>query len=95
MTGTSTGCVIIMKPIVSRDVFRAASHLQAFRWYCAKNRSLPVLSVVDDGILKGYVPIDKDWTGFSPEEYRTASESCMGTKAEMAQEAADAARLDL
>lgn len=81
--------------IVSRDVFRTASRLQAFRWYCAKNRPLPVLSVVDDGIFKGYVPIDKDWTGFSPEEYRTASESCMGTKAEIAQEAADAARLDL
>lgn len=53
------------------------------------------MSVVDDGILKGYVPIDKDWTGFSPEEYRTASESCMGTKAGLAQKAAGTARLDL
>ncbi len=50
MTGTSTGCVTIMRlrdhheAIVSRDVFRAASRLQAFRWYCAKNRPLPVLS---------------------------------------------------
>lgn len=38
---------------------------------------LPVLSVVKDGILRGYVPFDKDWTGFSAEEYREASESVM------------------
>lgn len=35
------------------------------------------MSVVDDGILRGYVPFDKDWTGFSAEEYREASESVM------------------
>ena len=81
--------------IVSRDVFHAANRLQAFRWYCAKNRPLPVMSVVDDGILKGYVPIDKDWTGFSPEEYRSASKSCMETKPEIEQETAEAAQLDL
>ena len=53
------------------------------------------MSVVDDGILKGYVPIDKDWTGFSPEEYRSASKSCMETKPEIEQETAEAAQLDL
>ncbi|MFR5148903.1 MAG: hypothetical protein ACLTER_04665 [Ruminococcus sp.] len=38
---------------------------------------MPVLSVVI-GILRGYVPFDKDWTGFSArEEYREASESVM------------------
>lgn len=31
----------------------------------------------EDGILRGYVPFDKDWTGFSAEEYREASESVM------------------
>ena len=36
-----------------------------------------MLSVVEDGILRGYVPFDKDWTGFSAEEYREASESVM------------------
>lgn len=61
--------------IVSREVYQAANHLQASTMYSAKNRPLPVLSVVDDGILKGYVPIDKDWTGFSVEEYQIASES--------------------
>ena len=28
-------------------------------------------------VLRGYVPFDKDWTGFSAEEYREASESVM------------------
>ena len=55
----------------------AANHLRASRNYSKKNRPLPVLSVVEDGILRGYVPFDKDWTGFSAEEYREASESVM------------------
>lgn len=46
--------------IVSREVFNAANQLQASKGYAAKNRPLPVLSVVDDGVLKGYVPVDKD-----------------------------------
>lgn len=63
--------------IVSREVFNAANHLRASRNYSKKDRPLPVLSVVEDGILRGYVPFDKDWTGFSAEEYRKASESVM------------------
>ena len=63
--------------IVSREVFNAANHLRASRNYSKKNRPLPVLSVVEGGILRGYVPFDKDWTGFSAEEYREASESVM------------------
>lgn len=62
---------------MSRDVFNAANHLRASRSYTRKNRPLLVLSVVDDGILRGYVPFDKDWTGFSAEEYRETSESVM------------------
>ena len=58
----------------------AANHLRASRTYKKKNHPLPVLSVVDDGILRGYVPFDKDWTGFSAEEYREASESVMRGK---------------
>lgn len=66
--------------IVSRDVFNAANHLRASRTYKKKNHPLPVLSVVDEGILRGYVPFDKEWTGFSSEEYREASESVMREK---------------
>ena len=64
--------------IVSRDVFNAANALQASSAYTKSKRPLPVLSVIDDGILKGYVPIDKDWNGFSSEDYSKASESAYG-----------------
>ena len=32
--------------------------------FAGGNRALPVLSVIDNGVLRGYVPIHKDWTGF-------------------------------
>ena len=63
--------------IVSREVFHAANRLRASRSYGRKSHPLPVLSVVADGILKGYVPFDKDWMGFSVDEYQKASESVM------------------
>lgn len=63
--------------IVSRTVYEAANFLRASRAYAKKARPLPVLSVVDNGILRGYVPLDKDWTGFSTDEYQKASESVM------------------
>lgn len=63
------------EPIVSREVFNAANHMMASRTYSGKSKPLPVLSVVDEGVLRGYVPIDKDWRGFSTEDYRAACES--------------------
>lgn len=61
--------------IVTKEVFDAANQLQASMKFTSANRSLPVLSVIDDGVLRGYVPIHKDWTGFSGEEYIAASTS--------------------
>ena len=61
--------------IVSRDVFNAANLLKSSKQYAAKSRPMPVLSVVDNGILAGYVPIDKSWSGFSAEDYKAACES--------------------
>jgi len=86
--------------IVSRDVYQAANRMQAYRFYNSKNRPLPVMSVIDDGILKGYVPIDKDWKGFSPEDYKSASESVYqaereGTAVAQPAEFSDGIRLDL
>ena len=63
------------EPIVTREVFNAANHLAASRTYGSRSKPLPVLSVVDNGVLRGYVPIDKDWRGFSTEDYRAACES--------------------
>jgi len=62
-------------PIVTREVYNAANLLKSSQVYSTQRRSIPVLSVVDDGILRGYVPVDKSWTGFSAEEYQTACES--------------------
>ena len=62
-------------PIVSREVYNAANHLAASRTYGSKRKPLPVLSVIDGGMLAGYVPVDKDWKGFSTDDYRAACES--------------------
>lgn len=61
--------------IVSREVFNAANLMKSSNIYTSKSRPLPVLSVIDGGILTGYVPIDKNWSGFSAEDYQTACES--------------------
>ena len=60
--------------IVPRPVYDAAIKLQASMKFSKGNRAMPVLSVIDGGFLKGYVPVHKDWTGFSAEEYKLASE---------------------
>ena len=59
--------------IVSREVFEAANLLRTAR--SGRNRPLPVLRVIDQGVLRGFVPIDKDWRGFSVEDYQAASQS--------------------
>ncbi|MBP3902570.1 MAG: recombinase family protein [Blautia sp.] len=61
--------------IVERDVYNAANMLKSSQLYTSKSRPLPVMSVIDDGILAGYVPIDKNWSGFSAEDYKAACES--------------------
>ena len=63
------------EPIVTRDVYNAANLLKSSKAYASKNRPLPILSVIDDGILAGYVPLDKNWSGFSTEDYKAACES--------------------
>ena len=78
MTAISTGFVIIMKQS-SPGCVPCGKSPAGFPVVLRQEPASPVMSVVDDGILKGYVPIDKDWTGFSPEEYRSASKSCMET----------------
>jgi len=61
--------------IVSRDVYNAANLLKSSKQYASKSRPLPVLSVIDGGILSGFVPIDKSWSGFSTDDYKAACES--------------------
>ena len=61
--------------IVSREVYNAANLLRSSQQYSSKSRPLPILSVIDGGILQGYVPVDKNWRGFSVEDYQSACES--------------------
>ena len=61
--------------IVSRDVYEAANLLRTARTSSRQNKPMPVLRVVDQGILRGFVPVDKDWKGFSVEDYQAATQS--------------------
>lgn len=61
--------------IVSREVYHAAQLIRASSHYKRKKHALPMMSVIEDGILRGYVPIDRNWEGFSPEDYQMACES--------------------
>ncbi|MBR4457495.1 MAG: recombinase family protein [Clostridia bacterium] len=65
------------KGIVDRDVYEAAQIKRRYMTTTKGGRALPVLSVVDDGVLKGYVPLHKNWTGFSGDTIRKASESVL------------------
>ncbi len=61
--------------IVSREVYNAAQMIRASVYYKRKKHALPVMSVIEDGILQGYVPIDRNWEGFSLDDYKLACES--------------------
>lgn len=64
--------------IVDRDVFEAAQmRRQALSGIRGSNRTIPVLSVVDDGVLKGFVPLHKDWTGFTGDSILDAAQSVL------------------
>lgn len=71
---------------MTRDVYNAANLMKSSRAYASKNRPLPLLSVIDGGILSGYVPIDKNWSGFSTEDYKAACESVEVPKTETVSE---------
>ncbi|MBQ3762381.1 MAG: recombinase family protein [Clostridia bacterium] len=64
--------------IVDRDVFEAAQlRRQMLSGIRGSNRAIPVLSVVDDGALKGFVPLHKDWTGFTGDSILDAAQSVL------------------
>ncbi len=61
--------------IVSREIYDAAKKLLAAGKYRRKGYPLPTLQVVDDGALKGFVSVNRTWTGFTGEDYQKASMS--------------------
>ena len=62
------------KAIVSREVFEAANRKLDM---CTgkQDRSYPIMKVIDDGALRGFVPVDRTWSGFSSEDFKVASQS--------------------
>ena len=63
--------------IVEREVFEAAQLRKQMMSRSRGGRSIPVLSIVDDGALKGFVPLNKDWMGYSGESILDAAQSVL------------------
>lgn len=63
--------------IVSREVFEAVNR-KLDQCMGKQDRRYPIMKVIDDGALKGFVPVDTAWSGFSAEDYKVASMSAYG-----------------
>lgn len=71
--------------IINRDDFIAVQHMIRNAKYGNKE-ILPSLHVIEDGILRGFVPIHPRWAGFKPEDYINASESIASSDVEISEE---------
>ena len=60
--------------IVSREVFLATQTMIDSHKYMS-SCPLPTLQVIDEGFLKGYVSVNFGWTGFTADDYLTASQT--------------------
>lgn len=61
--------------IVDRDIYNAAQKMLTATKYAKKGFPFPNLKVVDGGALKGFVSVNRSWTGFTGEDYQKASQS--------------------
>lgn len=68
-------------PIVSIEVFEAAQSL-IFNRRHGMQGGLPVMQVIDDGVFRGYVPINHRWANDDPNAYYNASDSVEERKSE-------------
>lgn len=59
--------------IVERGIYNAAQKMLAATRYAKKGFPFPSLKVVDAGLLKGFVSVNRSWSGFSGEDYQNAS----------------------
>lgn len=60
--------------IVPREVFEAANR-KLDMMIGKQDRPYPTMKVVDEGALRGFVPVDRNWKGFSSSDYVAASKS--------------------
>ena len=68
--------------IVQREIYNAAQKMLAATRYVKKGFPFPNLKVVDDGLLKGFVPVKRAWTGFTGEDYKKASKVAYGNESD-------------
>ncbi len=61
-------------PIVSKADFIAVQHIIQ-NTKCGNNNILPVLQVIPEGALSGYVSLNPRWTGFKSADYLAASKT--------------------
>ena len=66
--------------IVQREIYNAAQKMLTATRYAKKGFPFPNLKVVDDGLLKGFVPVNRAWTGFTGEDYKRASKVAYGNE---------------
>lgn len=66
--------------IVQREIYNAAQKMLTATRYAKKGFPFPNLKVVDDGLLKGFVPVNRAWTGFTGEDYKKASKVAYGNE---------------
>ena len=66
--------------IVQREIYNAAQKMLTATRYAKNGFSFPNLKVVDAGLLKGFVPVNRSWTGFTGEDYQKASRTAYGDK---------------
>lgn len=59
--------------IVSRLIFNIANKLLTYNKLYRKGKTIPQLQVVEQGILKGFVPVARSWGGFAVDDYYNAS----------------------
>ena len=68
--------------IVSEEVYNATMELIKGHKHIRASRPLTTMQVIPSGILKGYIPVDRNWHGFSYDNYKCVSDSInnMGEK---------------
>lgn len=59
-------------PIISLETFEAAQILLANRKHHVRGR-FPTMQVIDDGIFRGYIPVNHHWINDDPNSYYQAS----------------------
>lgn len=61
--------------IISHEIFEAAQIKLESEKYSRQGLPMPTLSVIDEGVLRGYVSVNRLWRGFSDVDYTEASSS--------------------